>query len=202
MTAGFLARGMLVVVACGVAALACAPSPRDEPPRSARAPRAGPVALHGRGCPTTDAETMELMRRYDGTAPAARAPELALLPYRHTTGLAERRRVVVRDSAAWAALWPRLVGTYRPAAPLPAVDFAREMLVVASMGTRPTGGHTVTIDGALARNDTLHVTVTERSPGGRCGTTAALTAPAAIARLARRDGAVRFADSATTTECP
>ena len=41
---------------------------------------------------------------------------------------------VVRDPAAWQALWARLHVNASPTPALPAVDFAKDMLVVAAMG--------------------------------------------------------------------
>src|SRR5687768_1781078 len=46
-----------------------------------------------------------------------------------------RERIVIRDSAHMAQVWPKLTQ-----GSMPSVDFRNEILVVASMGTRGTGG--------------------------------------------------------------
>src|SRR3712207_573666 len=72
-------------------------------------------------CPETDAAIISLMREYENTPQSARPPELAVLPYRISSGLREREQLVVLDEASWAALWPRIVGSHRPAPAAPAV---------------------------------------------------------------------------------
>ena len=123
-------------------------------------------------------------------------------PYRMTSGIAEQERIVVRDSTTWARLWPRIGGTHRPRAMLPAVTFATEMLVVVSMGTRSSGGYIIAIDSVAVANDTLHVVVREQSPGPRCGTPAMLSAPVALARVERSALPVRFATREVVRDCP
>jgi hypothetical protein len=118
-----------------------------------------------------------------------------------SSGIAEQRRLVVRDSASWASLWPQIVGSHSPRPVLPAVDFAREMLLVVSMGTRNSGGYITLIDSVTMRADTLRVFVRERSPGPRCGTTGALTAPVALARLERSDRPVSFTTREEVRDC-
>jgi hypothetical protein len=187
------------VTALCVIAAAC--GPRAGTTSAATHDAAAPRVL-GSCCPDTDAAIYSLMERHESTSAAARPPELALLPYRHTSGLTERERIVVRDASTWAALWPRILGSHRPMPPVPSVDFAREMVVVASMGTRSSGGYTIAIDSVFVARDTLRVVVREQSPGPRCGTTAALTMPVALARLERSELPVSFISRAAVRDCP
>ena len=182
-----------LVALCLVSAGACTPvttSPDGPAPQ-----------LLGACCPETDAETIALLRQYENTAEPARPPELAVVPFRFTSGLTERERIVVRDAQSWASLWTRLVGSHRPAPAPPAVDFSREMLVVASMGTRPSGGYAIYIDGVAAVRGNLVVSTREVSPGRRCGVTAALTAPVALARLERSELPVSFISRSVVRDC-
>ena len=187
-----------------LSALACggppaeAPEPQATPAETAAsAPR-----LLGWCCPTTDAAIMALIGRYEATPPAERAPEVAMVGYRHTSGFDTQQQFVVRDSATWATTWTRLLGSHRPRAPLPAVDFSREMLVVASMGTRSSGGYTVGVDSVFVARDTVFFRVREQSPGSRCGTTAALTSPVGLARVEQTDRPTGFIISQVVSECP
>jgi hypothetical protein len=179
-----------------------APSPpgEGEQPTDARAMAQAPRLL-GSCCPRSDSAIYHLVNRYEATAPAAQTPELAFLPYRTNSGIADRREVVVRDAAMWASLWPEIVGSQRPMPPLPPVDFAREMLLVASMGTRSSGGYTIAIDGLTLAGDTLLVAVSEQSPGRNCGVTEAITEPVALARVERSELPVRFRRSQEVTDC-
>ena len=177
---------LIVVGACTPVAV-----PPDTPP-----PR-----VLGACCPETDAEIIALFRQYESTAQAARPPELALLPHRFSSGLTGRERIVVRDLESWASLWPRIVGSHRPPPPVPPVNFANEMVVVASMGTRPSGGYAIYIDGVSAVRGNLVVSTREVSPGPRCGVTGALTEPVALARLERSDLPVSFVNRSVVRDC-
>lgn len=185
-----------VVTLCLLAAVACA----SRPTTSASAVDDAPRVL-GACCPETDAGIYALMQTYESTPDAARPPELAILPYRLSSGLTQRERIVVRDAESWAALWPRIMGSHRPLHTLPPVNFSREMLVVASVGTRPSGGHTITIDSVSGGRDRLFVFLSERSPGPRCGVTAALSEPVTLARLVRNELPVSFVTRSVLRDC-
>ena len=204
MTLSMFALRGLVVAALATTSACMSSSPSEgEDAEQQRVPRESPGAprLLGSCCPRTDSAIYDLMSRYEATAPADRPPELAILPYRMNSGIEDARRVVVRDSSAWAALWPEILGSHSPKPPLPAVDFSREMLVVVSMGTRSSGGYTIGIDGVRLLGDSLRVDITEQSPGPTCGTTAALTAPVALARLERSELPLSYAVSRAVTDC-
>jgi hypothetical protein len=141
------------------------------------------------------------MARRERTPEAERSPEMAVWAYRMTSGLSEVERIIVRDSASWARLWPRIVGTHSPRPRPPVVNFAEEMLVVASMGTRSSGGYVIAIDSINVASDTVRVFVREQSPGPRCGTTAALSAPVTLARIRRNDLPVTFTTRNVVKDC-
>jgi hypothetical protein len=80
--------------------------------------------------------------------------------------------LVIRDANAWDQFWSELGVGDRPA-----VDFSRDVVVVAAAGQRPTGGHEIAIDRVSQADGELNVEVVERSPGPNCMTTASLTQP-------------------------
>jgi hypothetical protein len=112
-----------------------------------------------------------------------------------------RERTVIRDRTTWVALWARLVSDLQPAPPVPDIDFSREMIVVASMGLRPTGGFSIRIEGVYEAEGQLYVTVRETSPGPTCVTIQVLTAPVDVHRVAVHPGPVNFVERATTSDC-
>ena len=187
-----------------LSAIACGGPPAEtpEPPATPSGTGASTPRMLGWCCATTDSGIMALIARYEATPPAERVPEVAMVGYRHTSGFDTQQQLVVRDSATWATTWTRLLGSHSPKPPLPAVDFSREMLVIASMGTRSSGGYTVGIDSVFLARDTVFFRVRETSPGSRCGTTAALTSPVGLARVERTDRPIAFTISSVTTECP
>lgn len=118
----------------------------------------------------------------------------------HSSGMGERARDVVRTEAEWRAAWSRIWGNHVPQPSIPAVDFGREAVLVAAMGTRNTGGYTITVDSAVATPGALHVFVTERSPRG-CVTTQALTAPVHVVAVPVDGRAVQFHETQALQDC-
>lgn len=108
------------------------------------------------------------------------------------SGFGEPARIVVDDAAQWAEVWDRLWNDQAPAPPLPAVDFQREVVIVAAMGRRPTGGYHIRVQEAAAHADHVAVTVVEAAPGVACVVTQAFTAPTDVVRVARAGLPVRF----------
>src|SRR5688500_5722691 len=66
--------------------------------------------------------------------------------FRFNNGVTTARRSVIQDVATWSALWAQIVSTHSPKPPVPAVDFSREMVLFAAMGTRNSGGFVMSID--------------------------------------------------------
>lgn len=117
-------------------------------------------------------------------------------------GPADSLRIVVRDREAWRDLWENALqhGGAEPP-PLPAVDFTRDMLVVAALGTVGSGGYSVAVERVDEVGRTLVVEVTRRTPGPSCGTIAALTSPVDIVRLRRIEAPVEFRDRTVVSNC-
>jgi len=125
-------------------------------------------------------------------------------PYSFTSnsGIFASERILIRDVESWRATWAEIFQGHSSAPELPQVNFAQEMVVVAALGSRPTGGFGILIDGANeAGSDGTLIRVRTIAPGPRCGTTQAFTAPVDLARLARREGEVRFVDRAEVHTC-
>ena len=98
------------------------------------------------------------------------------------------RQVTVRSAAEWGALWKENGAN----APLPAVDFTREMVVGVFVGTRPTAGYGVEIVRAIGNSSTLVVEYVEAAPSRDTITAQVLTAPYHLAAIPKRDGTVVF----------
>ncbi|HEX5869362.1 MAG TPA: protease complex subunit PrcB family protein [Longimicrobium sp.] len=119
----------------------------------------------------------------------------------YNSGFEERTQLVVRTQAEWEQAWRRMWKNHSPVPAAPAVDFEREVLVLAAMGTRSSGGYRVQVQHAAAHPDHVVVRVIETSPGGGCVTTAALSEPVDVARLPRTDLPIRFRVVETVHEC-
>jgi len=98
------------------------------------------------------------------------------------------RQVTVRSAAGWGALWKENGAN----APLPAVDFSREMVVGVFLGRRPTAGYGVEIVRAIGNSSALVVEYVETAPPRDRITAQILTAPYHLVAIPKHDGAVTF----------
>jgi hypothetical protein len=121
--------------------------------------------------------------------------------FSYVSGLATESQSIVRDSVAWDQVWKQIKQGVSPVPPTPAVDFASEMVAVAAMGTRSTGGYTVLIEAATEDQGTVEVGVLEVTPGRGCITTQSVTQPVDLVRLPRRDGPVEFRVHRVVRDC-
>ena len=93
------------------------------------------------------------------------------------SGIREVKQEVVKSADAWEKLWKQHTTTAGEADKIPGVDFSKEMVVVATMGTKRTGGYTIEIVGVEAKDKTLRISVKKTSPPPDAMTIQALTAP-------------------------
>ena len=123
------------------------------------------------------------------------------------SGIWEARRMVISDREAWLDVWKRIHspdpthGPYSNLPPLPEIDFAREMLIVVALGSRPTGSYGIIVDGAYEREKQLEIVVRSMSPGKGCFTTQAFTQPVDIVRLVKTKLPVVFRETEIVNEC-
>ena len=117
------------------------------------------------------------------------------------SGFDERSRQVIRTSAAWEEVWRQLHEGRSDVPERPAVDFETSMVVLATMGSRRSGGYDIDVESVHRNGESMYVVVTERSPGESCGVTAAITTPATAVRVPRADGEVEFVEKDSVHEC-
>ena len=104
------------------------------------------------------------------------------------SAIGKARQVTVRSTAEWGALWMESGAS----APLPAVDFSREMVVGVFLGSRPTAGYGVEIVRALGNSGALVVEYVETTPSRDTITAQILTAPYHLAAIPKHDGQITF----------
>lgn len=136
--------------------------------------------------------------------------------YQDSGCLSSPARIVIRDRETWDKQWKQMVagpacgvsfsreanGTIVPT-PLPAppdIDFSREMIIVAAMGPRPTGGYAIIVDSAYERSDKLEIIVRSISPGS-CGVWTMETQPVDIVRIAKSERPIVFREIKAVLEC-
>lgn len=112
--------------------------------------------------------------------------------FTYSSGITESRRMVIRDEPAWRTAWAEIWARTGPTPPpLPVVDFTQDMILLAALGQRNSGGYSIMIDSASRAAGGIVVWVTKLTPG-KCGTTAALTQPVDLARMPQVAGNVEF----------
>ena len=83
----------------------------------------------------------------------------------YQTGIAEAGVCAARDAGEWRALWARHAATVVPRPDAPEVDFAHDMVVCVTLGTRPTFGYAVEIRRVFQLDDThVGVEIAETQP--------------------------------------
>jgi hypothetical protein len=161
------------------------------------------------GCsPTVGAQRASTPPGSRVRATASRAiPVRRLRPDRATfeyySGIGDSLRSVIGDEHHWREVWVRIHRDERPIPPVPAIDWSRELVVVAALGRRSSGGFDIRIDSAYQRNDTLEIVVRTDVPGRNCMLTAAFSQPVDLARLPRPAATlpVHFRESTHAEPC-
>lgn len=125
----------------------------------------------------------------------------AIEPFRYNSGINQKKRFVIKSEEEWATVWASISKNRDPKRPAPRVDFARNMVVVAAMGQRLTGGFSVEIGNVQLSDDSLSVEVRETSPGPACTTSGVITFPIAAELVPRTEAEVTFIESAQTSDC-
>jgi hypothetical protein len=115
-----------------------------------------------------------------------------------TSALQEPSRVVIRDAATFARTWRRAFGDD---AILPHVDFARQMVIVAAMGGRASGGYRIVVSDVALVEGRVVVIVDSHVPGASCAVTRATTAPVDFALVSDVPGSIEFEDRTLVTDC-
>ena len=110
-------------------------------------------------------------------------------------------RLAIMDTADWTAVWKRVVGS-ESTAPVPAVDFSREMLLVVGMGQAPCMGYQINVDTVFRDKDKrIYAVVRERHHGSRCGCLNEVVSPVDVVRVPRTVRPVTFLERRETNVC-
>jgi hypothetical protein len=142
-----------------------------------------------------------------GVPVIAPQPKITLQPlddaaqvyYDNGLAFADSARIVVRDTAAWRAIWQRATRPQPSPPPMPVIDFAREMIVVAAAG-RMKPGDLIHVD-SIGVHGSLTVLVVRTMVA--CQPFPSDAFPFEIVRIPRRDGPVQFIEhQARAPGCP
>lgn len=110
-------------------------------------------------------------------------------------------RLAILDTADWTTIWRRMQGP-SSTAPLPLVDFSREMLLVVGMGQAPCMGYQISVDTVFRDKDKrIYAVVRERHHGKRCGCLNEVVSPVDVIKVPRSVRPVTFLERQESNVC-
>jgi hypothetical protein len=123
--------------------------------------------------------------------------ESARVYYNDGGGLKDSVRLVIRDQRSWTDLWRQVTSEEKSPPPLPSVDFAHEMLLVAGAG-RMSPGDQIRIDSVAEVGNTLSVVVRTRV---ECRKFPGTSYPLEVVRTASSSKRIVFEERREKPEC-
>ncbi len=126
------------------------------------------------------------------TSAPAKTPQAPVEPMTLDKGdqsnVDDAKQAVVRTEAEWEKLWNQ----HSPDNKRPAVDFSRQMVIGAFMGSRPTAGFSIAIVSTIEANGVLTVRYREVMPPRNAITAQVITSPFDLVTVPTFAGDVRF----------
>jgi hypothetical protein len=119
---------------------------------------------------------------------SAQTPSFTSIAKGDVSGQQTAKQVTVRTAAEWSALWK----DHAPTEKMPAVDFAKNMVVGIFLGSKPSAGHEVEIVGVRTEQKDLIVEYVQKQPGRGTMSAQILTEPFHLVAVPKHEGTVRF----------
>jgi hypothetical protein len=117
------------------------------------------------------------------------------------SGFTDSVRLVVRDSATWRDTWRTIHQPFIPPPPVPPIDFARDMVVVAALGARPSEGYEIVVENVREDSSGIEVALRVTEPARGCPVAAVMTQPVDLARISASARRVRFRQRTVAVPC-
>ncbi len=115
-------------------------------------------------------------------------------------GLPTPEQAIIADESSWKAFWIAAHASQSAAPPLPAVNFSREVVLVASMGRRSSTGYSISMLPLYSARG-MEIQVTNKAPGKNCGTAPTETSPTDVIRIAKTSMPVTFTSRSISQDC-
>jgi len=125
----------------------------------------------------------------------ARSLPIRLLAKGALSAIKEAKQEVIRDAAAWERFRKQHSISEQSTEKIPPVDFSKEMIIAATMGTKRTGGYTIEIVRVEPTEKSLKIFVKRTSPPPGALTIQALTAPFHFVAVPKSDLKPEFVDA-------
>lgn len=111
-----------------------------------------------------------------------------------TSGFQEPLEKFVATEKDWIELWNQRQEPKAPKRQHPAVDFDKDVVVVAALGPKPGTGYTVEITRIVKTKDEIQIYVRKTAPDPAALKTGQPTSPFVLIRMVKPDRFVRFYD--------
>ena len=111
------------------------------------------------------------------------------------SGIKEAKQELIKDAAQWEKLWKQHALSANSGEKTPSVDFSKEMVIVATMGVKRTGGYAIEIVGVEVADQSLKISVKQSSPPPGALTIQALTAPFHFVAVPKSDLKPEFVEA-------
>jgi hypothetical protein len=109
-----------------------------------------------------------------------------------TSGFQAPLQMYVVSEKEWIDLWEKRQGSGAPQRTHPAVDFSRDVVVVAALGSKLTGGYSLEVSKIVRTKENIEVTVRIGSPAPGSTPRAGSTSPFVLVRMRKPDKPVTF----------
>jgi hypothetical protein len=120
------------------------------------------------------------------------------------SGMLDSARIVVRNEQQWREIWSRLAAGKPQSVSPPSVDFGREMVLVATLGSH-RAGHSIRVQKVSNVGGVLYAEVMSRAPGDHCSTVRqvsnTITAPADLVVVPATKDPVAFVERRGSRTC-
>lgn len=114
------------------------------------------------------------------------------------SGIRTQREEVIAQQARWQLVWDEIMSTRSPKPPLPAVDFDRDVVILAAMGETGDACKTVAIEEVSHAGELLFVRIKDvRSPAS-CTCPPVTVQPVDIVTVPRRTTTATFSRRSVT----
>ena len=99
----------------------------------------------------------------------------------------------MRTQEEWTEVWNNIgAGPPGAATPPPSIDFNRETVIMAAMGSQPNNGYSVMVERAFRSRSSVIVVIREEAPSDLCSKETEHTQPVDIALVGATPESIRF----------
>jgi hypothetical protein len=116
----------------------------------------------------------------------------AVLDVSSVSGVQTAQNLVIKDSAAWGALWATHTGSMTPAPVIPGVDFSKKMVIAVFLGQRANGCYDIDDLSVWRSAGKINVAHRDHVPGATSVCSMGIITPAYLIELDRSDEPVEF----------